>query len=166
MSGSPVYDADGRLIGAVAYGLSWGPSPVAGVTPYADMAHYLAATPAPAPSGSAGRRPGPSRGATDVTASQAAEGFSQLPMPLGVSGVSSRRLAQASKPALQRATPGCRPAPTGWAPPRPPGDGPGADTVVAGGNLAASLSYGDVTQAGVGTATRSATAAWSASATR
>ena len=46
------------------------------------------------------------------------------------------------------------------------GDGPGADIVVAGGNLAASLSYGDVTQAGVGTATRSATAAWSASATR
>ena len=48
---------------------------------------------------------------------------------------------------MQRATPGCRPAPTGWAPPRPPGDGPGADTVVAGGNLAASLSYGDITQA-------------------
>ena len=43
MSGSPVYAADGRLIGAVAYGLSWGPSPVAGVTPFADMDTYLAA---------------------------------------------------------------------------------------------------------------------------
>ncbi|MCB0907999.1 MAG: hypothetical protein KDB63_12880, partial [Nocardioidaceae bacterium] len=27
MSGSPVYADDGRLIGAVAYGLAWGPSP-------------------------------------------------------------------------------------------------------------------------------------------
>src|SRR5262245_66372500 len=37
MSGSPVYAADGRLIGAVAYSLSFGPSPIAGVTPAADM---------------------------------------------------------------------------------------------------------------------------------
>src|SRR3712207_6428611 len=34
MSGSPVYASDGRLIGAVAYGLSYGPSPIAGVTPF------------------------------------------------------------------------------------------------------------------------------------
>ena len=33
------------------------------------------------------------------------------------------------------------------------GQGPGADTIVAGGNIAASMSYGDVTAAGVGTAT-------------
>jgi hypothetical protein len=33
------------------------------------------------------------------------------------------------------------------------GEGPGAETIEAGGNLAASLSYGDVTAAGVGTAT-------------
>lgn len=37
MSGSPVYAQDGRLIGAVAYGLSAGPSPIAGVTPAEDM---------------------------------------------------------------------------------------------------------------------------------
>src|SRR5688572_12561982 len=37
MSGSPVYAADGRLIGAVAYGLAFGPSPVAGVTPAEEM---------------------------------------------------------------------------------------------------------------------------------
>ena len=34
MSGSPVYGVDGRLIGAVAYGFSFGASPVAGITPY------------------------------------------------------------------------------------------------------------------------------------
>ncbi len=37
MSGSPVYTADGRLIGAIAYGFSTGPSPIGGVTPAPDM---------------------------------------------------------------------------------------------------------------------------------
>src|SRR4051794_39586186 len=41
MSGSPVYAQDGRLIGAVSYGLAFGPSPVAGVTPAADMQQLL-----------------------------------------------------------------------------------------------------------------------------
>src|SRR5262245_58408175 len=50
MSGSPVYadidDGDPatndlHLIGAVAYGLSAGPSPVAGVTPFEQMDDYL-----------------------------------------------------------------------------------------------------------------------------
>src|SRR4051794_23453729 len=37
MSGSPVYAQDGTLIGAVAYGFSFGASPVAGITPFAQM---------------------------------------------------------------------------------------------------------------------------------
>src|SRR5689334_2374467 len=37
MSGSPVYASDGRLIGAVAYTLSYGSTPVAGITPWEDM---------------------------------------------------------------------------------------------------------------------------------
>src|SRR3954452_22349458 len=41
MSGSPVYAEDGRLIGAVSYGLALGSSPVAGVTPAADMQDLL-----------------------------------------------------------------------------------------------------------------------------
>ena len=41
MSGSPVYAQDGRLIGAVAYGLAWGPSPIAGVTPFEEMDDHL-----------------------------------------------------------------------------------------------------------------------------
>ena len=48
MSGSPVYAGDGRLIGAVAYGLAYGPSPIAGVTPFEDMDDYMAAAPRPA----------------------------------------------------------------------------------------------------------------------
>ena len=37
MSGSPVYSDDGRLIGAVAFGLSFGSSSVGGLTPARDM---------------------------------------------------------------------------------------------------------------------------------
>ncbi len=40
MSGSPVYDADGHLVGAVAYGLA-GASPIAGITPAAEMRKLL-----------------------------------------------------------------------------------------------------------------------------
>ena len=40
MSGSPVYAADGRLVGAVAYGLA-GSSPIAGITPAAEMVKLL-----------------------------------------------------------------------------------------------------------------------------
>ena len=48
MSGSPVYAEDGRLIGAVAYGLAWGASPIAGITPFEDMDDYLGGAAAPA----------------------------------------------------------------------------------------------------------------------
>jgi hypothetical protein len=152
MSGSPVYGEDGRLLGAVAYGMSYGPSTVAGVTPFADMDNYLAAGPVPtvAVGGRAARAIAAESG---VTAAQAAEGFSQLEMPLGVSGVSGSRLARAEKASV-RAKHTWLPASTyrmGSA--AAVGDGPGADTITAGGNLAASLAYGDVTAAGVGTAT-------------
>lgn len=148
MSGSPVYAEDGRLIGAVAYGLASGASPVAGVTPFEDMDDYLG-TPArsvpvtKAQASAIARR-------SDVTAAQAADGFTQLPMPLGVAGVSNRRLSQAlahtddhaylslGSYVLGRATGAAAPT---------------ADTIVAGGNIAASLSHGDITMAGVGTAT-------------
>jgi hypothetical protein len=155
MSGSPVYDADGDLIGAVAYGLAWGPSPVAGITPYDQMDDYLTSS-AAAPSAGRVRVDGPAARSiarhSDVTRAQAAEGFRQLPMPMGVSGVSDRHLAKAAQqrkghPWLPRSAYRIGAA-AGAA-----GTQAGPETVVAGGNLAASLSYGDVTQAGVGTAT-------------
>lgn len=146
MSGSPVYADDGRLIGAVAYGLSYGPSPVAGVTPFADMDDYLAA------SGRQGKIEVDRDAAriiarhSEVSPDQARQGFAQLPMPLGVSGLSAQRLAEATGRAyLPKNTYriGTSAAP----------DAAGPETIVAGGNIAASLSYGDVNQAGVGTAT-------------
>lgn len=144
MSGSPVYAADGRLIGAVAYGLAFGPSPVAGVTPFADMDDYLAEP--PAAKVPVGRKLAASIArSTDVTPAQAAQGLRQLPMPVGVSGVSAQRVAGTEErpyfPKGARAVAGGSAAAAG------------PETIVPGGNMAASLSYGDVTQAGVGTAT-------------
>jgi hypothetical protein len=148
MSGSPVYAADGRLIGAVAYGLSAGPSPIAGITPIEEMDDYLAST---------ARRParveiGPRMARriaqhSEVSGRDAAQGARQLPMPLGVSGVSPRRLAAAKQRpymtkdsyAVGRASAAAAAA--------------GPESIEAGGNIAATLSHGDVTAGGVGTAT-------------
>ena len=149
MSGSPVYADDGRLIGAVAYGLAWGASPVAGITPFEDMDDYLDHT---APGGRI--KVGKDLAAdiarqSDVTVRQAEQGFTQLPMALGVSGLSAKRLEQSANSDReylgQRDTYALGTS-TGAASPDP-------STVVAGGNIAAALSYGDVTAAGVGTAT-------------
>lgn len=149
MSGSPVYAADGRLIGAVAYGLSQGRSSVAGVTPYAEMDDYLAAG-GPARTVEVPRTAARAiaRG-TGVSATRAAEGFTQLPMPVGVTGVTGRQLTAAAERAGKRtwlpaATRSVGKAGAGVA---------GPADIVAGGNLAASMAYGDVTMAAIGTAT-------------
>ena len=47
MSGSPVYAADGRLVGSVSYGLTFGASPIAGITPAAEMRKLLRAAARP-----------------------------------------------------------------------------------------------------------------------
>ena len=148
MSGSPVYK-DNQLIGAVAYGLSWGPTPVAGITPFSDMQEYFTA-PAPATikvNRATARQI--ARG-SEATRAQASGGFSQIPMPTGVSGVGAKRLSQLSKVRGHRWLPRSTYAMGAAA---APGLGAGPETIVAGGNLAASMSYGDITMGGVGTAT-------------
>jgi hypothetical protein len=156
MSGSPVYAADGRLIGAVSYGLAFGPSPVAGVTPAADMMALLdggaAAQSSLRTSASmhvAMSRPMQQRlvSAGLATSTEAGEGLSQLPVPLGVSGmVNSARLNKAAS--LISAT-GLRLYRAGVAPAVTPEDA----GIFPGSNLAASLSYGDFSAVGTGTTT-------------
>lgn len=151
MSGSPVYASDGRLVGAVAYGLSFGPSPVAGITPAADMETLLAPQGgiAAAP---AGRVAIPSRIARTVVASgdatrgQVSGGMSQLRIPFVVSGLSTAKRIHQVRKLLHLGNVRFM-----------TGSAVGADSttspIVPGGNLAASLAYGDVTAAGIGTAT-------------
>ena len=151
MSGSPVYAEDGRLIGAVSYGLSYGPSTVAGVTPAADMRALLASgAPDAAP---AARVEVPERMEARVVASGAAtedeveSGLSQLKLPFGMSGLGQRRFEQV---AAELDIPGVRMMRMGTA---SAAAGVDASSLVAGGNLAAAVSYGDISYAGVGTAT-------------
>lgn len=150
MSGSPVYAADGRLVGAVAYGLVWGPSLVAGVTPYEEMDNYME-TPAAATSRTVEVNDAKSRTIareTTVTREQASDGFRQLPMPLGITGrmsadrmdavTSKRRYIHRQAGMLGAADA----APTST-----------TTDLVAGGNLGAAVAHGDITAGGTGTVT-------------
>lgn len=156
MSGSPVYARDGRLVGAVSYGLGMSPTMIAGVTPAADMQALLTTDTAEAQRSVAAAAQNEtidlpralssrlvSSGAAE--AAEVDEGLSRLRLPVAVSGLSSRRMRQAAK---LMPTPNVRLYKSSSASPQGP-----EISVVAGGNLAASASYGDVTWAGVGTAT-------------
>jgi hypothetical protein len=149
MSGSPVYTADGRLLGAVAYGLA-GASRIAGVTPATEMMKLLsgggAATTAPKVDLTARlERAIVSSGA--ATAEQVSSGLKRLPVPVAVSGASSSRIRRITR-MIRRTIPGIQVYASGRAPARA-----AALPLEPGGNVAAALSYGDVTIAAVGTVT-------------
>lgn len=152
MSGSPVYTADGQLLGAVAYGLSWSPSDVAGLTPASEMQKMLGTPPPNAGAKTASSKNIAIPPATasrlvaegTLTTTEASGGFQRLPMPFSVSGISSKHLQMAAdsfgiqRPMVTGGSTSAAAAPT---------------EIIPGGNLAASLSYGDITDAGIGTAT-------------
>jgi hypothetical protein len=150
MSGSPVYAADGRLIGSVSYGLG-SSSPIAGITPAASLQKLLSA---PAGSGAgrtrirvSGRLARKIAKTGDVTAAQADDGFRQLPVPVSVSGA-GRKSAKFLKGL--NTTAGVR-VHLGGA--RIRATASSAAEITAGSNFAAALAYGDVSIAGVGTTT-------------
>jgi len=156
MSGSPVYIGD-RLLGAVAFGLSFGPSKIVGLTAAEDMIQLLnrpAASPAATPLQaqrvklSAAMRTRIAE-ATGADYNDVGGTMTQLRVPLSVSGLSPRGMrglrhflrenkiaavpyAGASVTASQTAE---------------------AAAVEPGSNFAAALSYGDLTLAAIGTTT-------------
>jgi hypothetical protein len=144
MSGSPVYAADGSLIGAVAYTLSYGATPVAGITPWQDMNTYAGSPPSTlrVPVGEATARK--IAAATDVTQAQAAQGFHELQAPTLVAGLGARALSRATgRPYLNPEA-----APAGQA-----AASPTVADMVAGGNLVATESTGDIVFGALGTIT-------------
>ena len=149
MSGSPVYAANGELIGAVSYSLGLGPSTIAGVTPAADMMKLLdAPTGNPPQLRERVRLPQSLRASLarfGASATAAGQDLHLLEVPTGVSGLSGSRLAKV-KPVLRTGDLRVADTPAGPASSEQVG-------ITAGGNLAASLSYGTVTAAAVGTAT-------------
>jgi hypothetical protein len=81
-----------------------------------------------------------------ATAEEAAAGLSRLPVPIAVSGTSSARLRRVRR-MIRRTVDNVRVYPAGRA-------GAAAATgLVAGGNVAAAMSFGDVTAGAVGTVT-------------
>jgi hypothetical protein len=159
MSGSPVYAADGRIIGAVSYGLAFGPSPVAGVTPAQDMKDLIGACASPATLRTlAGTRHValPSRmqqrlvTAGLATPAEASAGLQRLPLPVSVSGMADNArldkaasLMRLSDVRLYRGGAAAATADTT----------PAEQVIFPGSNLAASMSYGDVSVVATGTTT-------------
>ncbi len=156
MSGSPVYAENGQLVGAVSYTLTWGATSVAGVTPAAEMAAVLAR----------GRlqTQGVDADVTipdrlqdrlvalgDVTVAQAEAGMTPLRLPLGISGLGAQRRYHQISTSLDVAGKS-----EGFRTVRMGATGTGgldASDITAGGNIAAAISYGDVSYAALGTAT-------------
>jgi hypothetical protein len=151
MSGSPVY-VDGELIGAVAYGFSLGPSKLGGVTPAAAMLEVPGRPTLPPPPGVRSvPMPAEVRSlavAEHGVSASAARSMRPLEIPVRLSGPTGAKFSEVAD-AFEAAHPGTtvvRGAPAGAA--------AGAPTdIVAGGNLAVSLAYGDYSAVGVGTAT-------------
>ncbi len=154
MSGSPLYFGD-QLVGAIAFGLTWGPSSVAGVTPGEEIMRVLNYPVAPEddPAPPARSVPVTSELRTEIAARTHSEpedvgSFSRLRIPVGVSGVGPRgidSITEVSRREGLRVIPhaaSSASASQATADPPQPGD-----------NLSAVLSYGDITFAGTGTTT-------------
>jgi hypothetical protein len=154
MSGSPIYARDGRLIGAVSYGLSFGPSRTAGVTPATAM--YKLLTMRTGPSFAMRQHVAVPRTLAQqlvstgaASATTVSGGLAMLPTPVSVSGLSSHRL-----PRVQRQLNRDGAAPTlVYAGASTSGGRADTSKVRPGGNFAAAFSIGDVTFAGIGTTT-------------
>jgi hypothetical protein len=151
MSGSPVYDnVSGELLGAVAFGLSGGPSKIGGLTPAEDMADLLDY---PSDLASAGARSVALSGGLERRVAQLEDGaqtdftMRRLRAPLSVSGVTNRLdiLAKAIRKE------GNKYVVTAGASARAAEPGEELATIGAGDTFAAALSYGDVTMGGIGT---------------
>jgi hypothetical protein len=152
MSGSPLYADDGRLVGAVSYGLNDGPSGIGGATPVEDMLSVLdyglaarAASPAHVALPRALQRRVAS--ATGTRLATVSSGLDRLRIPLAVSGISSSRLGIVRRAAEHD---GLSVLPYAVGSTASAG---GGGVFEPGGNFAAALSYGDIALAGVGTTT-------------
>ena len=154
MSGSPVY-LDGKLLGAVAYGLSFGPSTVAGLTPAEDMMDILD-YPKEEDDVAAARTvhvPRQERRSiaesTDTPRDEVGSDFHQLKLPVSISGLSPRAMHRVAKMLDRENAPVVPYAGSSVA----AGETAAPGDVHAGDNFAATLSYGDISYAGVGTTT-------------
>ena len=153
MSGSPVYDdASGALLGAVAFGLSGGPSKIGGLTAAEDMAELLdyPSSLASSATGSVELSGALERRVANLEAGARTDlSMRRLRAPLSVS-IATDRLNILAK-AIRRE--GSKYILTQGASARAAEPGEELATIGAGDTFAAAMSYGDVTLGGIGTAT-------------
>ncbi|HWC35956.1 MAG TPA: hypothetical protein VG650_14160 [Mycobacteriales bacterium] len=100
MSGSPIYARDGRLIGALSYGLSFGATNKAGVTPAAAMYQLLNDRRAPAATYAkhvAVPRSMAGGGDASAAGEQSSADLRLLPTPITVSGVPAAGMSMVRK---------------------------------------------------------------------
>jgi hypothetical protein len=159
MSGSPIYH-DNRIVGAISYALSYGPSNIAGVTPAEDMKDLLSYAPSDEDSRAVAQsqprtvkmsdqdRRSVARSA-GARQSEVGGEFSQLKLPVGISGLGARGISKVARMLDKENAPFV---------PYAASAASGEETtsggeVHAGDNFAAALSYGDITFSAVGTTT-------------
>lgn len=154
MSGSPVY-IDDKLVGAVAWGLTWGPSKVGGLTAAQDMMDVLNYPDAEVQRFAASETVELSDSKSEAIAersgmsAEAVDSFSRLKTPVSFSGVTGSRLTTLREAAEREGLPIIPYT----------GSAAGSEATVQGGsvapgdNFATTLSYGDITAAGIGTTT-------------
>ena len=156
MSGSPLYQGE-RLVGAIAYGLSYGPSSVAGVTPAEDMLRILDYPRAEEDDTTTPERTAPMpfrmrakiAASNSMATSEVSSSFRRLHVPVGISGVGAQDIERIRKVVEREglsviphaASSQVSSNQTTTATPEP------------GSNVSAVLSYGDITFAGTGTLT-------------
>lgn len=151
MSGSPVY-VEGRLLGAVAYGLSEDDSTVAGITPAEDMLELLTyPSRLSEPTPMAGQRtipltPSLQKRIEESGSGSGESGLRALPVPLSVSGGRGSRLV---RPAIRRE--GLPYIAYNGSSASTHDDGPSGE-LKPGDSFAGTFSYGDITVAEIGTA--------------
>lgn len=151
MSGSPIYASDGRLIGALAYGMTFGTTRAAGVTPALPM-YALGRLSTRAGSSHVALSPSLRRTVTadgTVSAGVAAGGMSPLTTPVSVSGLSPTALR-----GLQATLDATSPVPLRlYAGSSATGHAADVSRVQPGRPIATALAYGGFTFAAIGTVT-------------
>jgi hypothetical protein len=161
MSGSPVYVTDdgvSKLVGAVSFGFSFGPSSIAGVTPAEDMmavldygsrfdARSLTAEPRKVRL-SKTMRARIAR-ATGTSTDEVGSSLTRLKLPVSISGLDQRGLNRIARRLEAR---GVRAVPFAGGSAEL-GQTADPSEIFPGSNFAAAISYGDLTFAGIGTTT-------------
>jgi len=154
MSGSPVYLGD-KLLGAIAYGFSAGPTLIGGVTPAVEMADVLDYGSSSAASKLPSKVAVPSAMRAElatragITAAQA-DGFHRLAVPFSVSGLNSRARTRLANDLESRSIDAI--VASSSRAPRTAGVSI-TSRPAPGGNFAGVVSYGDVTVGAIGTTT-------------